>query len=31
MAWHEEMARKYRFAARYPWLPVAPDLPEPEP
>jgi hypothetical protein len=27
--WHELMARKYEHAARYPWLPVAPDLPEP--
>jgi hypothetical protein len=27
--WHESMARKYEHAARYPWLPVAPDLPEP--
>lgn len=24
------MARKYRQAARNPWLPVAPDLPEPK-
>jgi hypothetical protein len=24
------MAAKYRRAARYPWLPVAPDPPEPE-
>ncbi len=24
------MARKYREAARYPWLPVEPDPPEPE-
>src|SRR3954468_14385090 len=23
--WHEAMAQKYRRAARYPWLPVAPD------
>ena len=40
--WHEEMARKYRQAASYPWFPVtsdpampseppdSPDLPEPE-
>ena len=28
--WHAEMVRKYRHAARYPWLPVAPDPPEPE-
>jgi hypothetical protein len=27
--WHESMGRKYEHAARYPWLPVAPDLPEP--
>ena len=27
--WHESMARKYEHAARYPWLPVAPDRPEP--
>jgi hypothetical protein len=27
--WHELMARKYAHAARYPWLPVAPDPPEP--
>jgi hypothetical protein len=25
-----EMEHKYRRAARYPWLPVAPDPPEPE-
>lgn len=24
-----EMARKYERAARYPWLPVEPDTPEP--
>lgn len=29
-AYHAAMARKYRRAARYPWLPVAPDPPEPE-
>ena len=28
--WHEAMARKYRQAARNPWLPVEPDAPEPE-
>ena len=28
-AWAEEMALKYDRAARYPWLHVAPDLPEP--
>jgi hypothetical protein len=27
--WHESMARKYERAARYPWLPVEPDPPEP--
>jgi hypothetical protein len=27
---HHKLARKYRRAARYPWLPVAPDPPEPE-
>ena len=28
--WHRAMEMKYRDAARYPWLPVAPDPPEPE-
>lgn len=28
--WHESMRRKYERAARYPWLPVGPDPPEPE-
>jgi hypothetical protein len=28
--WHRAMAEKYRDAARYPWLPVATDPPEPE-
>ena len=28
--WHYELARKYDNAARYPWLPVSPDPPEPE-
>ena len=28
--WHERMGRKYRRAADRPWLPVAPDPPEPE-
>jgi hypothetical protein len=28
--YHRAMAEKYRHAARYPWLPVAPDPPEPE-
>jgi hypothetical protein len=26
---HRAMAEKYYHAARYPWLPVAPDPPEP--
>ena len=29
IAYHAAMARKYRHAARYPWLPVEPDPPEP--
>jgi hypothetical protein len=28
--WHLQMAEKYRRAARYPWLPVESDPPEPE-
>ena len=28
--WHVALAEKYRAAARYPWLPVVPDPPEPE-
>jgi hypothetical protein len=28
--WEDEMAARYRRAARYPWLPVAPDSPQPE-
>lgn len=28
--WHYALALKYAEAARYPWLPVAPDPPEPE-
>ena len=28
-AYHEELAGKYERAARNPWLPVAPDAPEP--
>jgi hypothetical protein len=28
--WHASMVRKYDHAARYPWLPVEPDPPEPE-
>ncbi len=27
--YHYDMARKYEHAARYPWLPVEPDPPEP--
>jgi hypothetical protein len=27
--WHGEMADKYLRATRYPWLPVAPDPPDP--
>jgi hypothetical protein len=29
-AYHAELRRKYEHAARYPWLPVEPDTPEPE-
>ncbi len=29
-AWHAAMKAKYEHAARYPWLPVAPDPPEPK-
>src|SRR3954464_961716 len=28
--WHDRLEPKYERAARYPWLPVAPDPPEPE-
>jgi hypothetical protein len=28
-AYHARMRRKYERAARYPWLPVEPDPPEP--
>ena len=28
--WHEQMRLKYENAARNPWLPVAPDPPEPK-
>jgi hypothetical protein len=28
--WHDEMQAKYEFAAAHPWLPVAPDPPDPE-
>jgi hypothetical protein len=30
IAWHGEMQAKYERAARYPWLPVSPDPPEPK-
>jgi hypothetical protein len=30
IAYHAAMAHKYEHAARYPWLPVEPDPPEPE-
>jgi hypothetical protein len=30
LRWHEAMAEKYGWAARYPWLPVGPDPPEPD-
>lgn len=30
LEWHEPMRLKYEEAARYPWLPVQPDSPEPE-
>src|SRR5205085_237360 len=26
----DELSKKYEYAARYPWLPVAPDPPEPQ-
>ena len=26
--YHRELAKKYEFAAKYPWLPVMPDPPE---
>jgi hypothetical protein len=29
-SYHMAMAAKYEWAARYPWLPVWPDPPEPE-
>jgi hypothetical protein len=29
-AYHAALVRKYEYAARYPWLPVLPDPPEPE-
>jgi hypothetical protein len=30
MAYHRRLSERYLFAARYPWLPVLPDPPEPE-
>ena len=30
LRWHEAMGEKYGWAARYPWLPVGPDPPEPD-
>ena len=30
LEWHYPMKLKYERAARYPWLPAAPDPPEPE-
>jgi hypothetical protein len=30
LEWHESMGRKYERAARFPFLPVAADPPEPE-
>ncbi len=29
LEWHESMARRYERAARYPWLPVEPEPPDP--
>jgi hypothetical protein len=29
--WAESMAEKYLHASRFPWLPLEPDPPEPEP
>jgi hypothetical protein len=28
--WHEDMMRKYKFAASHPWLVVEPDPPPPD-
>jgi hypothetical protein len=28
--YHAAMVRKYRYVARFPWLPVEPDPPEPQ-
>ena len=30
LVYHESLAHKYQHAARYPWLPVEPDPPEPD-
>ncbi len=30
-AYHAALARKYRYAASHPWLPVEPDPPPPQP
>jgi hypothetical protein len=30
LLWYDRQVLKYRRAARYPWLPVAPDPPEPK-
>ncbi len=30
LGYHVAMARKYRHAARFPWLSIAPDPPEPQ-
>ncbi len=30
IAYHGALARKYWYAALFPWLPVAPDPPEPK-
>jgi hypothetical protein len=30
-AYHADLRCKYEYAARYPWLPVEPDPPPPEP
>ena len=30
IAYYAAMTHKYQYAARYPWLPVEPDPPEPE-
>ena len=29
LAFHSSLYKKYEWASRYPWLPVAPDPPEP--